>query len=369
MVNRYRQIIGVVATASLLWGVGAALGAVSAAEEAVLIPGATVFKELNPLYPTVAQSYPTIGQYFRSDDDPLIVDYSQDALATNRALRDGVAQAKIAVRQTHGQVVVVGESMGSMVAWRLAEELAAGDDPPDPASIRVVLIAPPEAGAAEYFKEGTFIPILNYTVRRIPVDMPYETAIVIGEYDGWADPPDRPWNLLALANAGFGIAYVHGRPMFLVDPGQVPKSNITVNGNVTTYLVPTPELPLTRPLRDLGVPDAVVDRIDDVLRPIIDAGYVRHDEPGDFRPYLYDGKILFGNKANRDAQDQPQVREVSTELRQAGRVRRANPDASGQHRVADRLESSNRKASPADGPSQHKRAERHAARAKGQARA
>ena len=58
------------------------------------------------------------------------------------------------------------------------------------------MIAPPEAGIAEYFKEGTFIPILNYRISRVP-ESPYPTTIVIGEYDGWADPPDRPWNLVS----------------------------------------------------------------------------------------------------------------------------------------------------------------------------
>ena len=78
------------------------------------------------------------------------------------------------------------------------------------------MIAPPEAGIAEYFKEGTFIPILNYRISRI-AESPYPTTIVIGEYDGWADPPDRPWNLVSSANALAGIVYVHGPPSFTAD--------------------------------------------------------------------------------------------------------------------------------------------------------
>ena len=109
-------------------------------------------------------------------------------------------QATIAVRQIDGKVVIIGESMGSMVAWRVAVELAANSPDPSKDDVRVVLIAPPEAGVAEYFKEGTFIPILNYRITRI-AESPYPTTIVIGEYDGWADPPDRPWNLVSSANA------------------------------------------------------------------------------------------------------------------------------------------------------------------------
>ena len=172
------------------------------------------------------------------------------------------------------------------------------------------MIAPPEAGVAEYFKEGTYIPILNYRITRIE-ESPYPTTIVIGEYDGWADPPDRPWNLISSANALAGIVYVHGPPIFSVDLGEVDEVT-TENGNVTTHLVPTENLPLTQVFRDVGVPDAVVDKADEVLRPVVDAGYVRHDQPGDTRPYLYDGEI------HRNIQSQQQVREPSRERAETG---------------------------------------------------
>ena len=170
-------------------------------------------------------------------------------------------QADIAVRQNDGKVVIIGESMGSMVAWRVAAELANSPDAPRPEDVRVVLIAPPEAGVAEYFKEGTYIPILNYRVSRI-AESPYDTTIVIGEYDGWSDPPDRPWNLVSSANALAGIVYVHGPPIFTADPAVVPDEDITYvprtddeHGSITTYFVPTENLPLTQVFRDLAVGD------------------------------------------------------------------------------------------------------------------
>ena len=43
------------------------------------------------------------------------------------------------------------------------------------------------------------------------------------------------------------------------------------------------------------MPDALVDRVDEVLRPIIDSAYLRHDELGDERPYFSNGKIHFPN--------------------------------------------------------------------------
>lgn len=51
------------------------------------------------------------------------------------------------------------------------------------------------------------------------------------------------------------------------------------NATTTVYLVPTNQLPLTMPLRQLDIPDPLVDRIDTVLRPVIDAGYSRDHKP------------------------------------------------------------------------------------------
>ena len=221
MARWHKRLVPVIAATSLMLGTGTMATAVSAAEEAVLIPGATVFKPINPLYPIVATTYPVIGIHFHDDDHPQVVDYSQNALASDKALLDGVEQANIAVQQIDGKVVVIGESMGGMVASRLAVELANSPDAPSTDDIRFVLIAPPEAGIAEYFKEGTYIPILNYRISRI-AESPYPTTIVIGEYDGWADPPDRPWNLVSSANALAGHC-LRPRPAdFAADPATCP---------------------------------------------------------------------------------------------------------------------------------------------------
>ena len=101
MVNCRKQLVPMIAATSLLLASGTMANGVSQAEEqAVLIPGATVFKRINPIYPIIATTYPRIGKYFHDDADPQIVDYSQNALASNRAILDGVKQATIAVHRT-----------------------------------------------------------------------------------------------------------------------------------------------------------------------------------------------------------------------------------------------------------------------------
>ena len=64
MARWHKRLVPAIAATSLMLGTGTVATAVSAAEEAVLIPGATVFKRINPLYPIVATTYPLSGSTF-----------------------------------------------------------------------------------------------------------------------------------------------------------------------------------------------------------------------------------------------------------------------------------------------------------------
>ena len=130
------------------------------------------------------------------------------------------------------------------------------------------------------------VPLLDLTPFA-PPETPYDTVVVNGEYDGWADFPDRPWNLVSLANALLGTAYVHGGYELIpggLDLSTVPPANITTStnslgGTTTVYLIPTPRLPLVQPLRDIGVPEPMVAALEEPLKAMVDAGYVRNDPP------------------------------------------------------------------------------------------
>jgi hypothetical protein len=135
---------------------------------------------------------------------------------------------------------------------------------------------------AHIFGPGSYIPVIDYTMPKA-VDSQYDDNEVVTAYDGLSDFPDRPDNLVSLANAAAGAALVH-TPTAFTSPGDVPSTNIrtAVNpkgGTTSTYLIPVDHLPLTIPLRYLGVPDGFVDQIDSVLQPMADAGYVRNDNP------------------------------------------------------------------------------------------
>lgn len=113
-----------------------------------------------------------------------------------------------------------------------------------------------------------------------PVESQYHTNLVVAEYDGLADFPDGNANFLSLANAVMGAMTVH-TPAAFTTPADVPPGNIITTTNsrgatTTTYLIPAKQLPLTMPLRDLGMPSDMVDQLDGALRPEVDAGYSRH---------------------------------------------------------------------------------------------
>jgi hypothetical protein len=178
------------------------------------------------------------------------------------SIRIGTANLAALARSTPGPIVVFGISQGSIVVQQAQEILNA--DPMISTETTFIMIARPN------------IPILNYTPRPLP-ETRFNTVVVINQYDGFADPIRRPWNLLTVVNAVMAVVYVHPFAQNS-DLSTVPLENITITtnsqgGTTTTYFVPTPQLPLTMPLRQLRVPDRIVDTIDDALRPIIDAGY------------------------------------------------------------------------------------------------
>lgn len=183
-------------------------------------------------------------------------------------------------------IVVVGLSQASEVLDAEMRRLAKDPNGPSPDQVSFVVIGDSDRSLLHYFQGLPKLPVLDYAVAPIPVT-PYNVTVVAGEYDGFADFPDRWWNVLAVANAiagtGFfpGFGSVHYASLW-ANLDQVPASNITVTrntaGGVTTkYVVPTADLPLLRPLAGMGVPQKVVDQLNVALRPIVDAGYSRND--------------------------------------------------------------------------------------------
>jgi len=180
---------------------------------------------------------------------------------------------------------VWGISQGALVLDITQQLLSNNPSAPPPSALTFVRVADPaqvRTGMLNFAPNVALSTLLHFSMRTAPSESQYNTIIITNQYDGFADFPDK-WNPLAVINSFAGLYYRHGQTAF-VDLSGVPDKNVTTTINslgatTTTYLVPATFLPITQPLRDLGVPSSLVDSLDQLLRPKIDAGYTRNDRP------------------------------------------------------------------------------------------
>jgi hypothetical protein len=168
------------------------------------------------------------------------------------------------------KVTVVGLSAGALVVDEQIRLLDSRTNAPSKTNLDFVVIADSSRAG---FNKNRYDATIGYQYR-VPVESKYNVTVVTGQYDGYADPPDRPTNLLAVANAIAGSQLVH-IPSMLAPLSAVPASNITTTtnakGGVTkSYLVPTKTLPLVVLNPRLKAQEAS-------LRKQIDAAYIRND--------------------------------------------------------------------------------------------
>jgi len=181
-------------------------------------------------------------------------------------------------------VVVFGYSESSAVATQEMINLDAlpADQQPNPANLSFVFaedLNNPNGGIDARF------PLTGLPAT--PADSPYPTDIYTVEYSGVADFPNYPLDPFALANAMAGYVYLHpfllpGWPTSfdtsaLADAVQEPTSS-GYDGATEYFLIPTQDLPLLEPLRDIpGLGPAMADLIQPDLRVLVDLGYDRAD--------------------------------------------------------------------------------------------
>jgi hypothetical protein len=115
-----------------------------------------------------------------------------------------------------------------------------------------------------------------------PSNTIYPTNIFTLEYDGWADFPQYPLNVVSDLNAFLGIAFVHGTYPSL-NPSALPTGYNLVdlptspgyNGVTNYYMITTPNgLPLLEPLRLIpGIGNPLADLLQPDLTTIVNLGY------------------------------------------------------------------------------------------------
>lgn len=228
-----------------------------------IFPG---IRQLDEAFPGLGADGPSIGESVAVGEDNL---YS--------AIRAG------------GPGTAIGLSEGSLVLNAVQARLANDPTAPPPDQLTFATFGDPVARHAfgqsfltAMFPVGSVVPALDYTIPP-PVESQYDTSVFISAYDSIADFPDRPDNLLALANTLVGLATGHTAVAF-TNPSMVPPQNIrtTINSRgakTTTYLIPERHLPLILPLGYLGVPDELLSQMDAELTPMVNAAYSRNDDP------------------------------------------------------------------------------------------
>jgi hypothetical protein len=211
-------------------------------------------------------------------------------LTTDQSIQAGVGdleQAMAAGGNDH--LVIYGDSQGAIVAnvekRKLAEQYPDGTAAPD---IDFVLTGDwnvPNGGLHARFP-GFYIPILDWTFDGPePTNTQFHTDVIIRQYDGVADFPLYPLNVIATLNALLGVVYVHPFlfDVSLADETSAP-ATVSQHGDTTYYFFENPDLPLFGPLRTLGVPESLIDVVEPFFRVIVELGYDRSIRPWEPTP-------------------------------------------------------------------------------------
>jgi hypothetical protein len=212
-------------------------------------------------------------------------------LTIDQSIQAGVADLETAMT-THGNdhLVIYGYSQGAAVVIlekrKLAEQYPAGTTAPD---IEFVLGGDtnlPNGGLNARFP-GLYVPILDLSFNGAePTDTQFHTDVITRQYDGAADFPLYPLNLVADLNAVMGFAYLHTHPFDVslpADPTTSPAYQGT-HGDTSYYFFPTADLPLFAPLRQLGVPESLIDVVEPFFRVLVELGYDRSIPPWEPTP-------------------------------------------------------------------------------------
>ncbi len=226
--------------------------------------GQPTFSDVAPqaLY-TPEQFYPVTGIY-------------QETLGTSVSQGVGILDNEIASQLSAGNPVdIFGASQSAVIASLEMEQLEHSDPSANASFVLIGDLMNPNGGIFERF-DGLSLPSLGIDFYGATPADDFTTTIYTLEYDGYADFPKYPLDILSDLNAIEGINVVHGdyltlTPADLADAVQLATSGST---DTTYYLIPVDDLPLLDPVRDIPV---VGNPIADLLQPdltyLVNLGY------------------------------------------------------------------------------------------------
>ncbi len=201
-----------------------------------------------------------------------------NTLKINNSVTQGVATLNNAILQQvalGNHVDVFGYSQSSTVSSLLMSQLATEHIPSgDVSFILVGDPSNPNGGFLERFV-GVSAPSFGLTASitgATPSNL-YPTSIYTKEYDGFADFPQYPVNLLSDLNAFAGIAFDHTAYVNLTPQQISGATNLGTFANTTYYMIPTNNLPLLEPLRWIPFGNPLADLLQPDLKVLVDLGY------------------------------------------------------------------------------------------------
>lgn len=192
--------------------------------------------------------------------------------AQGLTILDNAIHAQLTLGNT---VVVQGFSQGAGIASLEMANLKAAGVPSDAVSFSLVgNPMNPNGGLYSRF-DGLTLPSLGKSFPGSTPANDYPTVMYTIEYDGFADFPRYPLNLVADANAMLGALYVHPLyPTLTADQVATAVQLPTEGPTMTTYyMIPTHNLPLLEPLRTSLLGNTIADLIQPDLRVIVNLGY------------------------------------------------------------------------------------------------
>lgn len=209
-------------------------------------------------------------------------------LTLNISLARGVTELNNAILQQLGpspstnSVVVLGYSQSAILAsLEMPKLLAEGYTSSNASFVLVGDPSNPNGGLFARFP-GLTLPSLGATFGISTPSNSFPTTIYTQEYDGFADFPRYPIDVLADVNALMGIPFVHGNYPNLTTTQVTPVSQggqalpLQQSGNslTTYYMIPTQNLPLLEPLRYIPyVGNPLADLLQPDLTYLVNWGY------------------------------------------------------------------------------------------------
>ena len=195
---------------------------------------------------------------------PLDSSVAQGEATLNNAIMQQIADGN--------HVEVFGYSQSSIISSMEMSQLQS--EGVSSSDVNFVLVGDPnnpDGGMLERF-DGLSIASFGATFSGATPDDLYPTDIYTNEYDGFADFPRYPINLLSDLNALLGIAYEHAT---YLDPSELSDViDLGTYADTTYYMIPADGLPLLEPLEVIPfIGQPLYDLLEPDMSVLVNLGY------------------------------------------------------------------------------------------------